>query len=153
MKQIAFYVDDTGANQLNYFLSLSINNFFRERYDYDILFFTNQKSKHAVEPNFSVMHETEIFAYPGDVVATSFVTAEKILNIPNIRNRFFYLYDLEWLHSPRDFYENIKVYKNKKISLLTRNREYAKIITKAWKRHVTILTDDNIIGDFVNNHE
>ena len=91
---------------------------------------------------FPISHVYEGFGFNGAVVATSLNSAAKLLNFTGTRQKFFYVWDLEWVHmKTKNFKDLYAIYGNESLHLIARCEEHAKIIGKAWNRDVSVIND------------
>jgi hypothetical protein len=142
MVKLGIAVKDLGPSQLNFNMIRAANSLVMSRPDIDIIGFYENIQRHCLAMNFAVMQIAEAFAFDGTVVATTFSTAEKLLRFPSPKKRLFYVWDLEWLRSPRTPYRTWQaVYGNPELTLLARSQDHAKAIGQAWNREVGILED------------
>ena len=101
--QIGFLVDNTMANQLSYNLIKNINDYLENSSDDIVLFFENSTTS-ILPPNFSLMSTNEIWSFEGSLFATSVSTSLSVQKSFAPKNKFFYVWDLEWTREHgRDF--------------------------------------------------
>jgi len=126
--QIGFLVDNTMANQLSYNLIKNINDYLENSSDDIVLFFENSTTS-ILPPNFSLMSTNEIWSFEGSLFATSVSTSLSVQKSFAPKNKFFYVWDLEWTREHgRDFESTIKAFSNEDIELIARSEDHAKAI-------------------------
>lgn len=151
MKKLGLALPDFGANQLAYSATINTNRFLENHYDVDIIGFYESLIKYGVSPNFACMQAVELWGYDGAVVASSLNMAQDILHIPTLQKKYFYIWDLEWVHLPDKDYSKLKsIYCNPELTLITRNEDYAQVIKKLWNRPVEHIVEDFNIEKLVN---
>jgi len=130
---LGFYLNDINLDSKTYNLIENLNKL-EGNYSifYNNYFIPSNKSSYPILPSLYTYN----FKYP--IVATCLRTAEHLLK-NNLRG-YFYVYDLEWIHS-QDFTKNSHIYRNSK--LIARNEEHFNIIKKTWKTPISILEDFN----------
>jgi len=102
--------------------------------DYDISIFN---------PHFGIFPQKHMWSFSGPVLATNLKTAQKLINCPAPTKKFFYVWDLEWIHMPTNFVETLDIYCNDKIELIARNEQYFSILEQQWKKPIGIVEDFN----------
>ena len=126
--QIGFLVDNTMANQLSYNLIKNLNGYLENSSDDIVLFFENSTTS-ILPPNFSLMSTNEIWSFEGSLFATSVSTSLSVQKSFAPKNKFFYVWDLEWTREHgRDFESTIKAFSNEDMELTARSEDHAKAI-------------------------
>jgi hypothetical protein len=71
----------------------------------------------------------DIWSFEGAVMATDFESAFFLSKLP-ISDRYFYLWDLEWIrnHGSKHYIRNISVLQDKSIKLLSRSESHSRVI-------------------------
>lgn len=143
MKKLGIAVSDFGASQLNYLIVNNVNEYLKDNYKTDIIGFYENLTKYSLNPQFSCMQSVEMWGYDGTVIATNLNAASDIIKIPTVKNRIFYIWDLEWVHLMDKNYEALDaVYTNPKLVLATRCDDYAQLIEKMWNVKVQHVIED-----------
>lgn len=151
MKKLGLALPNFGANQLAYLGLVNTNKLMDERYDIDVIGFYESLIKYSVTPNFACMQAVELWGYDGPTIACSLNMAEDLVKIPTVPQKYFYVWDLEWVHLPDKDYGKLKaVYSNPELTLITRHADYAKIIEKCWNRPVDYIVEDFDMKQLVN---
>jgi hypothetical protein len=156
MKKIAFSTYSLGPNQLAFQAIKNINKYLETDYLCDIIFFHEASTKKCVDANFCCLPSAEIWGYDGDVIACNISSAADLISVPTVKNKFFYVWDLEWINMEEKSYEKLKdIYCNKDLKLITRCSEYAYIINEIWKREAKVIEDFNIeeLVDYVDRNK
>lgn len=106
-----------------------------------IVFFENITKPWIILP-FTTMNISEAYDFRSPTIATSLITAERLLHFPGPTQKYFYVWDLEWLRSATTYEEMSKVYNNERLSLIARSDDHAKVIKDAWNRDVSAIVED-----------
>lgn len=143
MNKLGIAAPDFGANQLGYLAITKTNEYLLESYDVDVIGFYENLVRYSISPNFACMQAVELWGYDGPVVACSLNLAQDVLKIPTVADKYFYIWDLEWIHLVDKDYGKLKeVYSNMDLKLITRSQDYADIIKKVWNRKVDYVVED-----------
>lgn len=131
-------VSHVGHNQLASYLLYGGNEFYRNaNVGDDLIVFYQNLAKPQTLPVFPLMNISELYSYDGVGVATSLETATKLLHAPGPSSRYFYLWDLEWLHGePQPFDTLLSIYSNPRLQFIARNSQHAAEFTRCWNRPV-----------------
>ena len=144
LNSFSVLIENTGASQIAFFVIGAINNLTNSRPNIDVILFYENKHKDCISTNFSTMQISECWGYNGPVIATSFSTAKKLINLPSTSKKIFYVWNLEWMGVNK--YEDYEgVYTNKNIELVARSDDHKKIIENTFNRKVSrVISDFNI---------
>lgn len=151
--QLNFLVNDMSASQLSFYLIKEINRLTEqlETSHIDCIVFYENMAQLPIAPNFAIMQIAEAWAQSEPVVATSLSTAAKLIDFPATHQKFFYVWDLEWLRGQRKVYNWYEpIYTNKKLSLIARSKEHADLIRNAYNRDVCGIVENFKIEDLIN---
>lgn len=145
MFKLGIYLDNLGINQLAYSVITNTNKFLERNYKFDITIFYEDAVRTILPCNFSTMPSLELFGYRGTVIATSIDTAKNLISIPSIKNKFFYVYEIEWLTALNKNAEKIlEIYKDENLKLISRSECYKQLLEKMWQKDVKIADDFDI---------
>jgi hypothetical protein len=82
-------------------------------------------------PIFSLV---DAFGFDGITIANNLSSAHSSLLLPNVKQRYFYMWDLEWLLPDYlDFHMAHSIYTNPKMKLISRHQNHYDIFKKCWK--------------------
>lgn len=144
MKKIGVLVNNVGATQLAFYLIKSGNKFV-ESINQDLTLFFYEISPECIRPNFAVMNLAEAYNYDGILIATDANSASRIIEFPGTINKFFYVWDLEWIRMRNKEFENLStIYNNHKLPLIARSQNHYDILKKIWKEPIGICEDANV---------
>lgn len=143
MESVKFGVmlENLGATQLNYHVIKNVNDYLDKNYKSDIIVFFNNYSVPCLDVRFSCMDIREVVGFNHPVIATDLLTASQLSMFHGPTQRLFYNWSLEW-KTNRNYEETSSVYQNSSLQLVTRNEQYARIISNCWNRK------PDVIGDF-----
>lgn len=137
MKKLGICLQDFGPNQISYEAIHEINKYKQYNPYIDIIGFYEHKYKPCLQPEFSIMHIVELLGYDGEIVATSLNTLDDCNSSSTIKDKYYYAWDLEWIHIEMKSSEKMRsVYCDKNLKIITRCEDYAKEIEKQWKKKV-----------------
>ncbi len=93
--------------------------------------------------NFPLMQITELYSFDGIAIATNITTAQTLLSSPSPKEKYLYLWDLEWLRQPMKIYHNFaKIYRNKELKIIVRSKDHAKLIEDCFNIKVKYIADN-----------
>lgn len=149
MIKIGIMLDNIGPNQLAHYMISSGNAILEKNSQkLDLVAFINQTVHPCAIPNFATMNASEAYDYKGNLIATSLSTAIKMLKCPGTRNKFFYVWDLEWtrpqINQGKNFAVLKDIYNNPNIQLISRSANHDKIIELCWKKPLGIVEDGRV---------
>lgn len=125
-----------GPNQQTLEIIDSVNNDKLHK-DLDVAVFFEEKHHGASNLNCAISYINTLWGYPGNVIATTLNSAAKLLSIPIGGQRYYYIYNFEWLnHRPFRYEPLMSVICDPKIELICRTPEHAKIIENNFNRKV-----------------
>jgi hypothetical protein len=141
---IGIVCNNVGPSQLAYYLIKTGNEFVKTGDD-DLVVFFYELMPECIKPNFALMNLSEAYDYNGVLVATDINSASRILEYPGTQEKFFYLWDLDWIKLPQKQYENLlQVYKNPRLPLIVRSKRHFELVKNLWQEPVGIVEDCNI---------
>jgi hypothetical protein len=155
VKKIGVVVDDLSASQLSYHIIKNINDHLKKS-DTDFVAFFQNSTSNMMGMTFSCMCINEIWSFDGVAVATSVATALAISKTFSPKQKYFYVWDLEWCRSKgRDFEYVIQAFNKDDIKLIARSKDYAKAIKNYCNRDVEGIVENFNINQLMDiiNHE
>ena len=89
------------------------------------------------------MQIAEAWNFDGVTIATDLSTAIKLAKFPSPKEKFFYVWDLEWMRNGVQPYEvYASIYRNPSYKLLARSQSHKQVIESCWNRSVHAIIDD-----------
>lgn len=138
-------VDALGMSQQSFRIITEINKVSQniDRY-IDIMVFYYRYDKAPLSPFFATLQQQEVWGFDGPVMATSIQSAETLIRCPCPKAKFFYVWDLEWVHNPYLKYSYLRnIYQHPEIKLIARSESHSDVIERCWKKPVATLQDFN----------
>ena len=141
---IGIVCNNIGPNQLAYY-AIKSGNKFVEKGEHDLIIFFYELMPECLRPNFAIMNLSEAYNYNGVLIATDLNSASRISEYPGTTNKYFYVWDLEWLRIQQKQYEELAtIYNNTKIPLIARSKRHYEILKNLWKEPVGIADNCDI---------
>ena len=141
--KIGISVNDLIPSQLSYYLTKNINEKCSDSVDHDFVIFFENLSGKITEPNFGMMNTTEIWSFQGHLITTSISTTLTAIKSMSPSEKYFYVWDLEWLRDRgKNFEYNIPAFIDKDIKLIARSETHAKAIKNYCNRDVIGIVED-----------
>ena len=139
MKKLGIYVDSIEHSQL--FLKLHYEAA-KIKNDLSLTIFYNNHGKLIETPIYEIMPASNLWKTRFPVIATDIMAAKFLASALVVRDKYFYIWAQDWLMRPIENYQdNIAVYCNPKLKLLTRNELMYNVVKNTWKEPVGILND------------
>lgn len=108
----------------------------------DIIVFHDEWDISPIDTAFMMLQKQHMWSYEGILVATDIRSAEQVLKSPGPSKKYFYLWNLEWLYIPGFTNARLSnVYQNPDLDLIVRSTYHADLVTKCWKKPVSIIED------------
>ena len=143
---IGIILNSLDNNQLAVETILSINSEINNQSKDDYRIFFENINLRVFEPTCAVMNISEIFNYTGILISTTLSNTKLALKTTGDIQRIFYVWDLEWLRREKNYLDNLAVYRNPNIKLVTRSADYAQMIQNYTNRAVDLILPTTIIG-------
>lgn len=144
--KIGFLVPHLGVSHQSFRLIHNINEVTTNVVDPDIMVFYENLVRPCYPLKFATSNIADAWNYSGNLITTTLSSAYKSIRFPAPSNKYFYVFNLEWIKMPNKLYENLaEVYQNPNLKLLARSQEHANLIEEAWARPVrAVIKDFNI---------
>ena len=149
--KLGLLVDNLRASQLGYYVCKNTNAYLEQNPQADIRCYYESFEKTCMTPNFSTSNIIEAWDQKGPMLATTESTAQKLKNFVGTKQRFYYLWNLEWYNKvlPEDY-----VLWDSSIKLICRSYVHAQVIRNNFNREVDYVVDNfdiEEIMEIVNN--
>ena len=148
LTKIGFILEHLGPAQLPYQLIRSVNSYFEQKDDADIILFYRNCAPFVVTPHCAVMNLYEAYRYDAHLIATDLNSASRILDYFT-NDRYFYVWDLEWTKINKPYEQLAQVYQNPKLKLIARSQQHAEIIRTSWGINCIGVVEDARIDKFL----
>ena len=154
--KIGFVVPDLAPSQLSYYLIKNINEQCAISKDDFVIFFEDVSTK-IIDPHFAIMNAAELWTFDGILISTTISTALTCINSMSTAEKYFYVWDLEWLREMgKNFEYSIKAFTSDEIRLIARSQDHAVAIKNYCNRDVLDIVEDFNINQFmriIDSHE
>ena len=144
---IGVMIKDFSCSQLSFYAVRNINNRSNKSAEDSYVGFFENLSSNVIEPAFSIMNMSEIWGFEGVLIATSSSTALTLIKSVTNSDKYFYVWDLEWLRDPDNYHTLLSIYRNPDIKLIARSKTHAKAIKNFCNREVVGIMDDFSLSD------
>ena len=135
-------VDRIDSSQLSFNITNCVNYISSNMVNIDIIVFTKEPSAPVLTPLFSIMPETEVWGFDAPVISTSLETADTLLQATGPTQKYFYIWDLEWMRIQDFMHRDLSaIYNNENIELIARSKRHRDIINKCWKNPAHVMND------------
>lgn len=150
--KIGILVRDAGASEIAY-AAITAGNAFLAAGGGSFNVFAEDLHSPCVVPQFGMFDIADAYCFNGPLVATCISTASKLVKMPGPAHagRFFYPWNLEWLKGPCH-YNMLRIYRNPKLQLIARTKDYASIIQNCFNRECIGVADScpkNLVKNLV----
>ena len=138
-KQLGIILPNLGNNQLAFFTMLNVPTLMKAGVDTVLFFEDNERP--IMKPPCAIMNASELWDFPGDVIATTLNNATYLSNLVKAKRRILYLWDLEWLRHNKNFIRNMEILRSN-IELAARSESHKKAIEKYCNKEVKYIIED-----------
>lgn len=145
MKKIGLVLDNWGPSDVGFDAIYSVE---RAPRDVDITGFYLNPSRACLAPRFSIQESYLSYAYEGALVATSLSSADRVIKAATSTDRYFYIWNLEWLNQPVPF-EVLHKFMTE-LKLIARSPEIAYHLEKVWGVKVEVAKNFKELWGIVN---
>ena len=138
-------INNFKANQIGNTILQEISKIKKQEYHSDIICFCEKRSFASISGNKDItfLHQGHLWGYNGTCIANDLDTCLTMINCSSIKNKYFYLWDLEWMGQNYDLDYLCSIYLNPLVKLIARSEEHAQIIESCWKKPVATIEDFN----------
>lgn len=150
MHNIGFLVKTLNASQESFCLVHQANRAITN--DHNIIVFSDTPNVPCVPNNFAHMQIAEAWSCSYPLIATNLSLANKLVNFPGTKEKYFYVWDLEWLRYPshaKNYHLFASVYRNPRLKLIARSQQHKEIIEDCWNTLTVGIVDDYSIDQFI----
>jgi hypothetical protein len=140
---IGVILNSLESSQLAYFAIKQGNSIVENGCDFVI--FQENSFPACLKPNFAIMNTAEMWKFRGHLISTNLSHAAQLIKVKNHLKKYFYVHDLEFLRTKRNFVENVKIYRNDELKLIAPSQEYADILENYCNRKPIVVEDFDIV--------
>lgn len=141
MTSIAAIIGDLSPSQNSFYMIKEFNKLAAIK-DMSISLFYSRPSVPVIKPFFSCRNISFLSGYNGVAIATSIMDADILLKSHNNSKKYLYLWDLEWLKSPKNFSDVCKILLDKRLNLIARSESHASVIDNFCNKKVVGIIDN-----------
>ena len=149
LKNFSILVENSGASQLSFFVIEGLNKLTETRPEIDAILFYENQHKNCIPANFATMQMSEAWGQSGPIIATSASTAKKLTSFPS-KEKFFYVWDLDWVRNLQRYEKLSEIYTDKSLTLIARSYSHKKAIENAFNREVSHIVSDFNINEILS---
>ena len=145
-------VNSLDMSQKGFYIVKHLNAIVDNDYHFSPIVFYKEYAKSIDVNRFCTLLEKEVWGYTGVVIATDLETAETLINCPCPVKKFFYVWNLEWMHGMYP-YKHLQDLYQSDLGLIARNNDHAAILTSCWKKPSYIMDnfDPEILTQIVQD--
>lgn len=144
IKQFGILVENIGPHQHGLCILKNCTELLQKDYQYSPIIFYHSYGTPYLNTNVSMMTNIEAWSFNGPLIANDIFTAAILDKCTASRNKYFYIWDLEWIYMQNRHFDMFKTtYLNPDIELIARNESHARLIEKVWKKPTAIIEDFN----------
>lgn len=125
----------------NLFMIESLNQLIRTSTS-ACLFCDHHSVNKASQIHTSIFPQVQVLYFNDILITDDLTQAQSLLNVPNARKRFIYLYHLEWAYIESLQWSHLEsILLNDNIGLIARSERHAKLITDLFKKPQYIMPE------------
>lgn len=125
--KIGLVLNNWGVNDCAFDALYSIESLDRT---HDLMGFYLSPARPCLAPRFAVCESYLSYSFDGTLVATSLLTADRVLKAATSKDRYFYVWSLDWLSSVVPFNQLREILTSLKV--VCRTKEIADHLGKVW---------------------
>lgn len=139
--KLGILTNSVDASQHGYLLCREMNKICSEKGDLTVAAFYHEYGKITTLPLFPIMQSVHSWGFDGVFMSTCIQTTRNLLKIPSLLPKFFYVWNLEWIHNPGIYKDLLDIYNNDEVELVARSESHYEILTRCWKEPKFIIED------------
>lgn len=148
MKRLGLLLDGFGAGDLAFSALYEGNKLDK---NIDLCGFYIDITPLCGNPHFAIMEAAESMSFYGPIIATSIRTAKYLSTNSNHDDKFYYVWDLEWMDGKYTFEEYKSILTSMKI--IARNEYVANYLKSVWGVTPEYIMDNFNLSEFVKNYD
>ena len=132
MQTIGIFLRDLSCSELNCTIFKQINKMAEDNIINPVIF-VEDVNHIFIQPKCLVLQAYELYGFKEPVISTTLSSAQKLIKIPTIKKKLFYIWDFEWLRFSKPNNELMNsVYGSSKLDIINRTEERANVYEKIW---------------------
>jgi len=132
---IAAIVKNLGPSQCNFFLTKEFNKL-SEKCENSCTVFVNDPTIPVIDTSFSCPVVAFLPHFKGSCISTDIYTTEQMLKNSSKINKFFYVWDLEWVTKRLNYNNTVELMRNKDLKIIARSKSHADVISNFCNKSV-----------------
>lgn len=148
MKRLGVLLDNFSSGDLPFTLIYEGNKLDRE---VDLCGFYIDISPVCANPQFALMEAAETMTFYGPIIATSIRTANYLKTNTNRDDKFYYIWDIEWMNHNINHEEYKSLLQDMKI--IARNNYVAGWLEDIWGRKPDYIMDNFDLSKFIGEYD
>lgn len=140
---IGLIVKEISLSDAHYSMTINLNRAQESRIDVSPTIFRMTPGYIPYVCRFGVLELKQAWGFTGPLMVCSEDCVKSLLNMPSTNDKYFYVWDLEWLYKNHSYEYNNNIYNNDKIKLIARSQSHFDVLKKCWKEPVGIVKDFN----------
>lgn len=143
MLSIAAVVGDISTSQNSFYMIKGFNKLLKDvRFSASVFF--QRPSVPPVKPFFACRGVSYLSSYHGVAIATGLQEAQVLLNSGNASDKYFYVWDLEWIDNPVIFSQAMSIMRDDRLKIIARSESHALAIENFCnKKPIGVVSDWN----------
>lgn len=137
-RKLGITLPHLGGSQIGLEVLEAVQAHYSENWTTDVSLFYEEPLLEAFNFPCACFPLLDVHSYDGPVVATTVNAAAQLLDSVTVPKKWFYIFDLEWVASPREFNEYRKIYRNPKLKLVARSKNYARYVENAFNLNYSV---------------
>ena len=146
---LGIIVPNLRSSQLAYYLGKNINQLVEQTNHINPVIFVEQTTLPCISIRSAIMSLNEIWNFNGILMSTTLHNTMLMLKAVIDAQKFYYVWDLEWLRNSKNFLYNMQIFRNPNINLVARSIDHAKIIENYCNRPVSIVLPNINLNGFL----
>lgn len=143
MNSISVIVDKWECSQLCYLIAQWFNHIIYKQ-NIDCVVFCKELDSPFIQTNFSIMNISELYSFRGLAISTNIENTKQLINACIDADKVFYVWDLDFTKNT-NYIDNLSVFINKEIDLVTRSLDYSQEIENFCNRTPVVIENLNIM--------
>lgn len=148
MKRLGLLLDSFGASDVAFSAIYEGNKLDRE---VDLCGFYIDITPLCGNPQFSIMEAAESMTFYGPIIATSIRTAKYLSTNSTHDDKFYYVWDLEWMDRNCSADQYLATLKEMKV--IARNEYVANYLESVWGIKPEYIMDNFNLSEFIKNYD
>lgn len=139
--KIGILLNDLMLSQRSFYAVKELSKCLDNVDDSPVIFYLNMSSK-VTDIHFAMMNVYNLTHFSGVCLATDLETADILRKSNNRMDRYFYIWDLEWLRSTFNYENVLEVMTDPKLKLIARSEDHKRVIENYTNKEVVGIVED-----------